>query len=90
MTDRAEKLLRIRYVVAEEPHIILDRAKCNACQQKGCLFFCPVGCFTKENGEIKFQYAGCLECGTCRATCPNDALTWDYPLGGFGVTFRMG
>jgi len=90
MTDCAEKLLKTRYVVAMEPHITLDEEKCAACAQKACLYFCPAGCFTEENEVLKFQYAGCLECGTCRATCSNDAITWNYPLGGYGVSYRYG
>jgi ferredoxin like protein len=90
MTDRSEKLLRVRYLVSSEPHIRLDCAKCADCQLKGCLYFCPAGCFTQEDGKIKYEYAGCLECGACRATCPGGALTWDYPLGGFGVSYRLG
>ena len=43
-------------------------------------------------GEISFDYAGCLECGTCRVVCPRsaEALKWSYPRGGFGVQFRFG
>ncbi|CDX03961.1 4Fe-4S ferredoxin-type iron-sulfur binding domain profile [Desulfitobacterium hafniense] len=90
MSDRAEKLLTIRHNVSRTPHIVLDTEKCTACLQKPCLYFCPVGCFSLEDNEIKFQYEGCLECGTCRVMCGNNALTWDYPQGGFGVSVRLG
>ncbi|NPV74148.1 MAG: ferredoxin family protein, partial [Pelotomaculum sp.] len=41
--------------------------------------------------EVNFDYAGCLECGTCRAVCPKEgAIAWGYPRGGFGVSFRYG
>ncbi|MCM1564385.1 MAG: 4Fe-4S dicluster domain-containing protein [Dehalobacter sp.] len=90
MSDRAEKLELIRHVVHMEPHIILDSAKCSNCQQKPCLYVCPAGCFTEKDGETEFQYAGCLECGTCRVMCAKEALKWDYPLGGYGVSIRMG
>jgi len=90
MIDRSEKLLRVRQIVAVEPHIILDTTRCSTCEQKACLYFCPAGCFTENNGGIEFSYEGCLECGTCRIMCPNEALTWNYPLGGFGVSFRYG
>lgn len=90
MTDLADKLLRVRHQVATDAHIVLDGAKCVGCDLKPCLYFCPAACFTEEDGEIKFGYEGCLECGTCRVMCPNGALTWDYPLGGYGVSFRIG
>ncbi|MDD5095618.1 MAG: 4Fe-4S dicluster domain-containing protein [Dehalococcoidia bacterium] len=90
MIDRSEKLLQIRYVVSMEPHIVLDSSKCGTCELRSCLYFCPAGCFKEENSEIKFNYEGCLECGTCRVMCPREALKWDYPLGGYGVSFRLG
>ncbi len=90
MTDRSEKLLSVRHLVAIEPHIALDSTKCTSCNTKPCLYFCSAGCFTEENGEIKFRYEGCLECGTCRVMCTKGALTWNYPLGGYGVAFRVG
>ncbi len=90
MTDRSEKLLQIRYVVAVKPHIVNDSSKCGTCEQKPCIYFCPGGCFTEEDGEIKLRYEGCLECGTCRIMCPKEALKWNYPLGGYGVSYRIG
>ncbi|MBN1317387.1 MAG: 4Fe-4S binding protein [Anaerolineales bacterium] len=90
MIDLSEKLLRVRHVVAMEPHIVLDDTRCESCDLQSCLYVCPAGCFTLEDGQIQFSYEGCLECGTCRVVCPNKALTWDYPLGGYGVSFRYG
>ncbi|NLI13257.1 MAG: ferredoxin family protein, partial [Peptococcaceae bacterium] len=53
---------------------------------------CPACLYTlKEDGELSFDYAGCLECGTCRIICPKEgAISWQYPRGGFGVSFRYG
>ena len=50
----------------EEAHIVLDKAACARCVKKPCLRVCPAGLYTEKNGEIMFDYAGCLECGTCR------------------------
>jgi ferredoxin like protein len=90
MSDRAEKLLQVRHVVAIEPHIVLDNSKCVTCDLKPCLYVCSAGCFADEDDKIKFSYEGCLECGTCRVMCSKQALTWGYPLGGCGVSFRIG
>ncbi|NLI93129.1 MAG: ferredoxin family protein [Peptococcaceae bacterium] len=90
MSDRAEKLLTIRHHVSRTPHIVLDTEKCAACLLKPCLYFCPAGCFSLVDNELKFQYEGCLECGTCRVMCANNALKWDYPQGGYGVSVRLG
>lgn len=90
MTDRSEKLLCVRHRVAEKGHIVLDNSKCTGCELKPCLYFCSAGCFTEKEGEVNFRYEGCLECGTCRVMCRTGALTWGYPLGGYGVSFRIG
>ena len=53
---------------------------------------CPAGLYKKdEDGEIQFDYAGCLECGTCRILCGKTILKrWEYPNGTFGIEFRCG
>ncbi|BAE85574.1 ferredoxin family protein [Desulfitobacterium hafniense] len=90
MSDRAEKLLTIRHNVSRTAHIVLDDGICKSCGQQACLYFCPAGCFSLVDREVKFQYEGCLECGTCRVMCAHNALKWDYPQGGYGVSVRLG
>lgn len=53
---------------------------------------CPAGLYKKqEDGSVRFDYAGCLECGTCRILGLGSALeTWEYPRGTFGVEYRFG
>lgn len=53
---------------------------------------CPAGLYkTDPSGAMRFDYAGCLECGTCRILCKNTILTkWEYPQGTFGVEYRHG
>ncbi len=77
------------YDVDEEPHIIVDYEKCDQCNAKPCLHLCPAGCYTLAEGRILFSYEGCLECGTCRAICPMDAVKWSYPKSGRGVFYRF-
>lgn len=76
----------------EEPHIILDKEICNICSDKPCLYACPAVLYKLDKtGEITFDYAGCLECGTCRLVCKNKGIVkWVYPRGTFGVSFRQG
>ncbi len=76
----------------DRAHIKVDRELCRACSPKPCTYACPAGLYTMKDGEISFDYAGCLECGTCRVVCPNSGtvITWTYPRGGFGVHFRYG
>ena len=38
-------------------------------------------------GDIRDDYRGCLECGTCRLLCYESTLQqWRYPPSGFGIT----
>ena len=52
----------------------------------------PAGLYKKQDdGSVRFDYAGCLECGTCRILGLDTALEkWEYPRGTFGVEFRYG
>ena len=89
-----EQLLGIdKFIVDDErAHIKVDKEICRSCPGKPCTFACPAGRYTLKEGEISFDYAGCLECGTCRIACPraDKAIIWAYPRGGFGVQFRYG
>lgn len=72
------------------PHILINNAICQTCSEKNCLFACPAGLYSEQNGEITVEWAGCLECGTCLALCSKEALDWKYPSGGFGIIYRQG
>ncbi|WP_039695047.1 ferredoxin [Dickeya fangzhongdai] len=73
------------------PHIILasapDRERFFV-----LLNACPAGLFKLDaSGNIHFDYAGCLECGTCQLLVGNAVLEkWQYPRGASGVTLRYG
>lgn len=87
-----EELLSLnKYEVDDEcAHIELDKEICRECLSKICAFVCPAGLYTLKGEEISFDYAGCLECGTCRVACPRGGIKWNYPRGGFGVVYRYG
>lgn len=91
--DTPELLGLDKFTVDEkEAHIVLNKEICAACQGKPCLFVCPAGLYRlDQEGAITFDYAGCLECGTCKIICKNGGITrWDYPRGTFGVIYRFG
>jgi len=90
----AEELLGLNKfeVDEEEPHIVLDKEICKKCPDKPCLYICPAVLYKlDQNGEVSFDYAGCLECGTCRLVCKNKGIIkWVYPRGTFGISYRYG
>jgi ferredoxin-like protein FixX len=53
---------------------------------------CPAALYKLgESGEQTFDYAGCLECGTCRIVAGGGAVaTWEYPQPTMGVEYRYG
>ncbi|STL93056.1 ferredoxin-like protein [Escherichia coli] len=68
----------------EHPHIVV---KADADKQALELLVkaCPAGLYKKQDdGSVRFDYAGCLECGTCRILGLGSALEqWEYPRGTF-------
>jgi ferredoxin like protein len=88
-----ERLGANKYLVDDEhAHIVLDEAACSLCDVHACpcVKACPAGLFKVQGDSIAFDYAGCLECGTCRVVCSRGTIQWDYPRGGFGVEYRYG
>jgi ferredoxin like protein len=53
---------------------------------------CPAALYKRdEDGRKSFDYAGCLECGTCRIACADTILKkWSYPGPTMGVEYRFG
>jgi ferredoxin like protein len=89
-----EQLLGLNKFVVdeEEAHIKISKNICAECVAKPCTRACPAGLYVIKDGQLSFDYAGCLECGTCRTACPeaSNAIEWKYPRGGFGVHYRYG
>ncbi|WP_395489594.1 ferredoxin-like protein FixX [Cedecea davisae] len=75
----------------ENPHIILKKDPDKHALER-LIAACPAGLYKKqEDGSVRFDYAGCLECGTCRVLGLGTVLDkWEYPRGTFGVMFRYG
>ncbi len=76
----------------KESHIRLDQACCAGCADRSCIAACPGHLYSlnSETGEIVVEYAGCLECGTCKIACTRGSISWEYPRGDYGVQYRYG
>ncbi|MEO3990945.1 ferredoxin family protein [Pseudocitrobacter cyperus] len=79
------------YIDEGNPHIILNE-KINPDLFKQLMMACPAGLYRRDDkGQFLFDYAGCLECGTCRVLCGESILSkWEYPVGSMGVEYRFG
>ncbi len=91
--DVAAKLTRNAIKHDAESHISIDPEACRArCVGRPCLRVCPAALYewNVEADRLVVEYAGCLECGTCLVACREEALSWRYPRGGYGVQYRYG
>lgn len=79
------------YVDEENAHIVL-KADPDRNELAKLILACPAGLYkVDEKGAVLFDYAGCLECGTCRVLCGKTILEkWEFPVGTLGVEFRWG
>ncbi len=84
------KLATLSFKPDPEPHIVIQEEVCLTCDGRPCTIVCPAQLFVWEGGGMTFNCDGCLECGSCRLVCPCEAITWRYPRGGYGVSFRWG
>ncbi len=60
--------------------IIIDTDKCTLCQ--ACIGACPADALADnpERPEVRFTEAACVQCGLCRTTCPENAITLEPRL----------
>lgn len=87
-----EKLAVDKFHVDEEFAHIEVNAKASEEDIMRLVKLCPAGLYALDgDGELTFDYAGCLECGTCLVAGKDTVVTaWNYPRGGMGVEFRLG
>lgn len=89
-----QKLSVNKFVVDEgNPHITIHQDKMDEATIKALTVVCPAGLYTlDEKGNLAFEVAGCLECGTCRVATAHKpgAMEWSHPRPSFGVLFRCG
>ena len=76
----------------KDSHIRIDEYICKKCETKICIRSCPAHLYTiePETKKLTVDHSGCLECGTCMIICPLGAVTWTYPIAGYGIYYRYG
>lgn len=88
-----KKLGTNKYYVDETcPHIHIDDTGFTMEEKRKLVNCCPAGLYTlQEDGSLAFDFAGCLECGTCRVVAGQTIVKeWKYPRNTKGVEFRQG
>ena len=88
-----EKLALVTFHPASSPHIAIDPLPCVACPiDRICISVCPAQNYSWDDlaNIIHVATTSCFECGTCRVACTENAITWQWPMGGFGVMYSEG
>ena len=88
-----EKLARVTFVRAPEPHLSLDAAICARCTlERVCIPICPAANFKYDevSRQVSVSCESCMECGACRIVCTMGAIVWKLPRGGFGICYLQG
>jgi len=60
---------------------------------KKLVLVCPAALYQygEDTEDKRFDYAGCLECGTCRITCGETIIKrWENPQPTMGIQYRYG
>jgi ferredoxin like protein len=72
-------------------HIVV-KANPDMAEYKKLMIACPANLYKlDDSGVAHFDYAGCLECGTCRVLCGGTILEkWEFPVGTMGIAYRHG
>lgn len=75
----------------ENCHIKIDKNYPDADEIDRVVRICPAALYKKDGSGVRFDYLGCLECGTCRILSGGKVVKdWEYPVGVFGVSYRQG
>ena len=87
-----EKLRATKIAKHADSHLnVRDQDVCCRCILRPCTCVCPANVYNYDKGQgLTSSYENCLECGSCMIVCEFDNLDWDYPPGGFGVSFEWG
>lgn len=87
----ADKLGANKFNVYEEAsHIDVDKKHTDADEVDRVVRICPAALYVQDGDSVRFDYLGCLECGTCRVLSGGKVVKdWKYPVGSFGVSFRQ-
>ena len=87
-----KRLALVSFNKDPEPFIVVDTKLCQQCEKKPCLYICPAQVYTWQD-QLNYNTEGCMETGACLIVCHKigaKAISWKYPSGGKGVSFKLG
>ena len=97
ITVRVDDLIAVDKFTVDEGNALIelasdDLAELDAVEFGKLVRVCPAGLYREDaSGRRSFDYAGCLECGTCRIACEATIVKkWEQPQAFMGVSYRFG
>ncbi|HZD12765.1 MAG TPA: hypothetical protein VE177_04515 [Candidatus Binatus sp.] len=87
-----KRLALVSFTKDSDAFITVDTKLCQRCEKKPCLYICPAQVYTWQD-QLNYNIEGCMETGACLVVCHKlgaKAITWKYPAGGKGVSFKQG
>ncbi|MFX0004346.1 MAG: DUF362 domain-containing protein [Candidatus Hodarchaeota archaeon] len=79
----------VEWIQGTGDFIKIDEAKCTGCSN--CVNVCLAGCFeiVEKRAKVK-TLEKCMECASCWYVCPEDAIIFNWPMGGTGYKSDWG
>lgn len=93
ITINVDGLIALNKYKVDEDHAHIELVDTPDIEEfKKLVRLCPAALYKiDENGNPSFDYAGCLECGTCRIACEDSIIKrWENPHPTMGVEYRYG
>lgn len=79
------------HVNEDESHILVNKQYADNEEVDRVIRICPAALYKREGDRLRFDYLGCLECGSCRILSGGKVIkSWKHPDGAFGISFRQG
>ena len=93
ITVNVDELIAVNKYEVDEENAHIELAEDPDMEEfKKLVRVCPAALYKiNEDGTTSFDYAGCLECGTCRIVCGDTIIKkWTNPGPTMGVEYRFG
>ena len=93
ITVNVDELIAVNKYEVDEENAHIELAEDPDMEEfKKLVRVCPAALYKiNEDGTTSFDYAGCLECGTCRIASEGTIVRkWENPGPTMGVEYRFG
>lgn len=93
ITVNTDECIAVNKYAVDEEHAHIELVDLPDVDEfKKLVLLCPAALYKLDENEVpSFDYAGCLECGTCRIACGDTIIKrWENPQPMQGIEYRFG